>query len=351
MQRLKGFSLIELVITLAVVAIMSSMVLTFSGAFLQDNRLATANNDLVGSINLARSTAVSRGETASICASSNGTSCTSTAWEQGWIVFSDTGTAGVIDGADQILKVSNKVGVNVTVNSPSFYLQFKPQGYVASTCVNCYDKTVNQRFDSVFAAVINNLLPISLAQASESDDSGNSGSTSDDSSDDDGSSGSSNSSSTSSAPTLSCVAPASTNSSSGSGSSNDDSESDDSGSSSASYNVQKYTDFAFNFLDQISPISSAQASESDDSDDSGNSGSSSDDSASDDSGDSGSSGSSSNNTNTGAKATCDDGTGAGQQPLSKSDFLICDGSKSAERGSRISVSAVGRVSRSRAICN
>jgi len=319
------------------------MVLTFSGAFLQDNRLATANNDLVGSINLARSTAVSRGETASICASSNGTSCTSTSWEQGWIVFSDTGTAGVIDGTDQILKVSNKVGVNVTVNSPSFYLQFKPQGYVASTCVNCYDKTVNQRFNSVFAAVMNNLSPISLAQASESDDTGNSGSTSDDSSDDDGSSGSSNSSSTSSStPTLSCVAPASTNSSSGSsGSSNDDSESDDSGSSSASYNVQKCTDFAFNFLDQISPISSAQASESDDSDDS----------ASDDSGDSGSSGSSSNNTNTGATATCDDGTGAGQQPLSKSDFLICDGSKSAERGSRISVSAVGRVSRSRAICN
>ncbi len=353
MQRLKGFSLIELVITLAVVAILSGMVLTFSSAFLQDNRIETANNDLIGSINLARSTAVSRGEPASICASSNGTSCTNTTWEQGWIVFSDTGVAGIVDGNDQILKISKNAGVNITVTNLASYLQFKSQGFVASTCVNCYDKTLGQRLNTIFARVTRYLSPISLAHAADSSDDSNTDSSkndvdsSSDDSDSEGGSGRSGSSS-SKTPLVSCVAPASSANRGGSGSSgssSDDSDSDSDSTSAGKYN--KYSDYAFNFLAQVSPISLAQAEGN--SDDSSADTSKSDDDSSDDSSDSGSSGS--NNTNTGVAATCDDGSGKGQVALSKSQFLICDDSMNSENGSRISVLATGRVSRSKVACN
>ena len=244
MYSSKGFSLIELIITLAVIAIVSSIAMTFSGAFLQDNRISTANNDLVSSIHYARSTAVTRGTSTSICASSDGMTCTSTAWELGWIVFTDEGSAGVVDGTDRILKVSNQASIDISITSPSAYLQFKPQGAVASVCMNCLDKTITQRLDSIFVAAIKNLSPISIAHASGSSGSsgsfGSSGSSG--SSGDSGSSGGSGHSGGSGELTVSCVAPDSEVTAGGSGGSGHSGGSGGSGGSSASLDVERYTD-------------------------------------------------------------------------------------------------------------
>jgi len=331
----KGFSLIELIITLAIIAVVSSMTISFSGAFLQDNRLSIANNDLVGSINLARSAAVSRGVKTSICASNDGATCTNTAWELGWIVFTDGDTAGTVDGTDTILKVSNNAGIDISITNPAGYIQFKPQGVVASVCVNCLDKTMTERLDSIFVAALKNLSPISLAHAGNSGSSGNSGD-----SGSSGNSGNSGNSGSSNATSQNCVAPDSqvTADSGNSGNSGNSGGSGGSGGSSASLDMQDYANYAFNVLQQISPIASAHASGH--SGDSGNSGSSGG------SGNSGSSGGSNSN-----NATCDDGEGTPQVALDDSSFLICDSSQHSERGNLISVSAVGRVARTKVSCN
>jgi len=297
MKHYKGFSIIELIVTLAVFAILSSMALVFSGAFLQDNRISTSNNDLVGSINLARSTAVSRGTRTSICASNDGATCTNTVWELGWIVFIDGGTAGTVDGDDSIIKVNNNAAIDISITSLSAFIQFKPQGAVVSTCVSCFDKTLRQRFETIFAAVGKTFSPVSSVYASGSGDGGSSGS--------------------SGGVVLNCTAPESKVKSGGS------SSGDSGGSSLSNDSLNSYKDHAFNLLQQLSPIATAQAGEQE----------------------------SSKAESKSSTATCDNGSGSAQVEIPAQSFLICDSSRHLERGSLISVSVVGRVSREKTSCN
>src|SRR5882724_3310499 len=101
-----GLSLIEMVVTVSVAAILLSVAMPGLRTMIQNNRVAADTNVLVGSLNYARSEALTRGLPVSICASSNGTSCAGSAnWAGGWIVFTDdAGTAGTLDGTDALIR-------------------------------------------------------------------------------------------------------------------------------------------------------------------------------------------------------------------------------------------------------
>jgi len=60
-----------------------------------DARMTTQANEFLTAIYYARSEAVKRNDRVTICKSSDGLTCaTSGNWEQGWIVFTDTGVEG-----------------------------------------------------------------------------------------------------------------------------------------------------------------------------------------------------------------------------------------------------------------
>jgi len=80
-----GFTLVELMITLVVGAILMGIAVPSYRTFVQDSRLSSKANALVYSLNLARNQAVKMDSTVEVCASSNGTSCGG-AWADGWIV-------------------------------------------------------------------------------------------------------------------------------------------------------------------------------------------------------------------------------------------------------------------------
>ena len=88
----RGFTLIELLVTLAVAAILITVAVPNYQMFVMNNRMASQANDLLTSLSVARSEAVKRAANVTVCASSDGATCTGT-WAQGWIVRD---AAGVI---------------------------------------------------------------------------------------------------------------------------------------------------------------------------------------------------------------------------------------------------------------
>lgn len=137
-QKLSGFTLVELMITLAVAAILLTIATPSYIALTANNKAATEANKLLYAINLTRSEAVKRGSVVSLCARksprTNPETCAaSTDWSTGWLMFTDTtGTAGSFDGTDSLIQVWEDLSGNPTLTSTVNNLQYQPTGTLNS---------------------------------------------------------------------------------------------------------------------------------------------------------------------------------------------------------------------------
>jgi type IV fimbrial biogenesis protein FimT len=122
MKQTQGFTLIELMVTLSVAAILAVVAVPAMQDFVTRNRLAALNNELMTAINYARSEAIKRGATVSVCKSNTATSCGGS-WSNGWIVFVDAGTAGDATG-DTILRVHQGMPNGFTLNATSNFVNY-----------------------------------------------------------------------------------------------------------------------------------------------------------------------------------------------------------------------------------
>jgi type IV fimbrial biogenesis protein FimT len=125
-ERLRGFTLIELMVTLAVMAILLMIAVpSFQDATLS-SKLSSYANSLVSSAHLARGEAIKRNSPVTLCVATSDTStdCGTGGWEQGWIVRT---TDGTVVQRQQALPA----GLKITGGSDS--LVFQPSGVGATS--------------------------------------------------------------------------------------------------------------------------------------------------------------------------------------------------------------------------
>ena len=130
----RGFTLIELMVTLAVAAILLTIGIPSFQQFIANNRASAGANELLAALQLARSEAVRRNSFASVCPSTNGTTCTGgTEWARGWIVFHDDSGDGAFDNADdELLRIGAPLASSVTITGPAGSRTYTNSGVVAA---------------------------------------------------------------------------------------------------------------------------------------------------------------------------------------------------------------------------
>lgn len=85
-RQQRGFTLTELMICIAVLAVLMALAVpTFKNASLP-SKLRSEANSLTGDARLARSEAIKRNTTVTLCVSADGKTCGTGNWSQGWIV-------------------------------------------------------------------------------------------------------------------------------------------------------------------------------------------------------------------------------------------------------------------------
>lgn len=107
MGRHPGVTVIELMATLALIAVLFLVVVPSMSDLIHEQRLVTAANRLLADINYARNQAVTGPGITVVCPSADGGSCSGDSrWDTGWIVFRDPENSGQPDDPEAVLRVT-----------------------------------------------------------------------------------------------------------------------------------------------------------------------------------------------------------------------------------------------------
>ncbi|TAL89769.1 MAG: prepilin-type N-terminal cleavage/methylation domain-containing protein [Rhodanobacter sp.] len=123
--RSRGFSLLELMVTVAVVAILLAIAVPSFRGVIHRNQVSSASNALLASVNYARSEAITRGQLVSMCPGDKSLGCTagSKVYDQGWIVYTYPAGAASANkayvAASSILLRSTEPQTNVSIEANS----------------------------------------------------------------------------------------------------------------------------------------------------------------------------------------------------------------------------------------
>lgn len=103
-----GFTLVELMVTLAVAAILVTMAVPGFTSLINSNRLGSSANQLVAAVQAARIEAVRRNARVIMCRSVDGATCAAAGDEwPAWIVFVDTDADGNLDAGETVVHVGS----------------------------------------------------------------------------------------------------------------------------------------------------------------------------------------------------------------------------------------------------
>lgn len=145
-RRQTGFTLVELIVVMLLIAILTGLALPSFTATITRNRIAAQTNEVMAAINYARSLAIQFNAQAGVCAANDGQTACGGDWANGILVWVDADrsggfTAGEVrraarlDQADLLAGglevIFNNRGQRVTPPAGAFELTLRP-GYCES---------------------------------------------------------------------------------------------------------------------------------------------------------------------------------------------------------------------------
>ncbi|MGD9596972.1 MAG: GspH/FimT family pseudopilin [Steroidobacteraceae bacterium] len=151
-KRIAGFTLMELMIVLALAAVILSIGAPSFAEFRRNNRLTGAGNELLGAMQTARSEAIKRQVPVAVCPSNDpgdaGATCSAGAFT-GWIVFVDPDNNCVRDTANPrevVLRVGDTIDPALTVRSTGICASFAGNGFLQDDVPSAADVAGNTIF-------------------------------------------------------------------------------------------------------------------------------------------------------------------------------------------------------------
>lgn len=112
-----GFTILELMIAISIAGILMAIAIPNFSDMIRNNRLTTYTNELVTSLNIARSEAVKRGGSVTVGKIGGAGGAY---WNNGWQVFVDTNADGVLDADEEVLKIFDKLPDSFTLVGHNF---------------------------------------------------------------------------------------------------------------------------------------------------------------------------------------------------------------------------------------
>lgn len=136
-----GFSLIELIVSIVVVVVITTVAIPSFISLVNNNRLTSQANEFLAAVTLARTEAIKQNENMVFCHSADGANCSappSEGWV-GWLVHDTVDNTPIATGIIQSEKIVVLSSTNIaaaTMNSIGHSMRFSAQGLLRSGNAN-----------------------------------------------------------------------------------------------------------------------------------------------------------------------------------------------------------------------
>lgn len=117
-----GFTLLELMVVLAIAGVLLAVGIPTMGDFIRNSRITAAANDVMAALHFTRSEAIKRRLPVTLCTSASAVTdanptCAASPLLTGWIAFVDTNQSGQRDAGELVLLQHEPMNTQITARS------------------------------------------------------------------------------------------------------------------------------------------------------------------------------------------------------------------------------------------